>query len=145
MKDGGNDVGKTAQDDIAVPPGKLILVVDDEVDIIDMFSMLLQLNGFRTIAASNARQALVLLESEHPDVIVSDCMMPGMDGVAFCAAVRAMPAHEHTPFVLMSGAPQRHSLVTPNYDVFVRKPFPFEFLLDLLERLKSPADGSGTL
>lgn len=119
----------------AVPQGKLILVVDDEIDITETFSMLLSLHGFRVITASSAYAALTLLETQYPAVIVSDCMMPSMDGVAFCNVVRAMPTQEAAHFILMSGAPERHLLNAADCDAFLRKPFPFDLLLEVLERL----------
>lgn len=140
MKGGSNEAGSVLDDGTAVQQQKLVLVVDDEVDITTMFSMLLPLYGFRAIAASSALEALQLLETERPDVIVSDCMMPIMDGVAFCAAVRSMPERQHTHFVLMSGAPECHFLESPNYNVFLRKPFPFELLVDVLVRLTTNPD-----
>jgi CheY-like chemotaxis protein len=119
---------------------KLILVVDDEIDITETFSMLLALHGFKVITAPSAYAALTLLETQRPDVIVSDCMMPSMDGVAFCNVVRSMPALKDVHFILMSGAPERHMLNTADYDAFLRKPFPFELVLELVQRL---ANGPG--
>jgi CheY-like chemotaxis protein len=140
MKDGSNGAEHASDNGTAVRQQKLVLLVDDEVDITTMYAVLLPLYGFRAITASGAPEALHLLETERPDVIVSDCMMPIMDGVAFCAEVRSMPEYQHIHFVLMSGAPERHFLETPNYDVFLRKPFPFELLVDVLVRLTTTPD-----
>lgn len=134
------DVEHAENKETAAQKNNLILVVDDEVDITEMYAMLLPLYGFRAITASNATEALGLLATERPDVILSDCMMPGMDGVAFCAAVRTMAGYQQTPFILMSGAPERHFLETSNYDAFLRKPFSFELLIELLVRMTERKD-----
>ena len=142
MNDVGKDTGQVLQGESPAPKHKLILVVDDEVDILNMFAMLLTVHGFRPITAPSAQEALIFLNTERPDVIVSDCMMPNMDGIAFCAAVRTLPLHQNTPFILMSAAPERHILAMLNYDAFLRKPFPFDLLREMLERFTRPTNSA---
>ena len=113
----------------------LILVVDDEVDITETYALFLGLHGFEVITADNAIQALELIGQRRPDLIVSDCMMPFMDGVEFSRRVKADPATCTVPVILMSGAPELHDLASPTYEVFLRKPVLFQRLLQEIERL----------
>ena len=113
----------------------MILVVDDEVDITETYAMYLALHGFEVITADNAVQALEMIATRAPDLIISDCMMPYMDGVEFSVRIKANPLTRHTPVILMSGAPELHDLGSPSYDVFLRKPVLFERLLAEMRRL----------
>lgn len=113
----------------------LLLVVDDEVDITETYAMFFELHGFVVVTANDALQALALLEQCTPDLILSDCMMPYMDGVEMSRRVRARAATAATPIILMSGAPELHDLASPSYDVFLRKPVLFQPLLQEIKRL----------
>ena len=113
----------------------LILVVDDEVDITETYAMFLDFEGYEVITANNALQALEVLASRVPDLIISDCMMPHMDGVELSRQVKARPSTRNTPIILMSGAPERHNLDSPTYEVFLRKPVFFDRLLPAIRKL----------
>ena len=64
-----------------------ILVVDDEIDMLETIAYNLERAGHIVVRSSGAVQALAQL-TPTPDLIISDVMMPGMDGLAFCAEVR---------------------------------------------------------
>lgn len=113
----------------------LILVVDDEVDITETYAMFLDLEGFEVITANNALQALEVLASRVPDLIISDCMMLHMDGVELSRQVKSRPDTRNTPIILMSGAPERHNLNSPTYEVFLRKPVFFDRLMPEIRKL----------
>ncbi|WP_371868445.1 response regulator [Telluria aromaticivorans] len=113
----------------------LILVVDDEVDITETYALYLGFEGFEVITANNALQAIELLASRTPALIISDCMMPHMDGVELSVQVKARPSTRNTPIILMSGAPERHDLDSPSYEVFLRKPVFFDRLMPEIRRL----------
>lgn len=113
----------------------LILVVDDEVDITDTYAMYLDFMGFEVVTANNALQALEIISTRVPDLIISDCMMPYMDGVEFSVRVKAQPTTRHIPIILMSGAPELHNLSSPTYEAFMRKPALFDRLVPEIRRL----------
>ena len=113
----------------------LILVVDDEVDITETYALYLGLHGFEVITADNAVQALEIMATRVPDLIISDCMMPHMDGVEFSLRIKANPGTRQVPVILMSGAPELHDLASPSYEVFMRKPVLFERLMVEIHRL----------
>lgn len=118
-------------------PRPLILVVDDEVDITDTYAMLFELHDFTVITASNGADALAKASQAMPDIVVSDCMMPLMNGIDFCIALRALPGGQRVPVILSSGAPELHDLSHSPHDMFLRKPIFFEQLLDHVQRLLS--------
>lgn len=113
----------------------LILVVDDEVDITETYALFFGLHGFEVMTANDAVRALELIGERVPDLIVSDCMMPHMDGVEFSRRVKANPATRNTPLILMSGAPEFHDLASPSYELFLRKPVLLQRLLQEIARL----------
>jgi CheY-like chemotaxis protein len=114
---------------------KVILIVDDEVDITATFAILFELHGFEVLSAPNGLQALDVIEKRTPDIIVSDCMMPIMDGLEFSRRVRGNPATQKIPIVLMSAAPAQHRLGSAEFDLFLKKPFRFNDLLAEVTKL----------
>jgi DNA-binding NtrC family response regulator len=112
-----------------------ILVVDDEEDMLETIAYNLERAGHRVARAQSAAAALAVLEDDTPDLIISDVMMPGMDGLAFCAAVRARPASALTPFLFVTGKGQpgdKYAGLRAGADDYVTKPFD---LGDLLARV----------
>ncbi|WP_343651753.1 response regulator [Herbaspirillum sp.] len=113
----------------------LLLIVDDEIDITDTYSMLLELHGFRVVTAAHGVDALAKAQLEWPDLVISDCMMPVMNGLELCAALRALPDGQTLPVILCSGAPERHDLSQSSHNLFLRKPVFFDRLLEEIQRL----------
>jgi CheY-like chemotaxis protein len=118
----------------ANPDGKLVLVVDDEFDVLSAYTMLFEFRGFRVRTAGNGVEALAAAARARPDVIVSDLMMPLMDGAELCLRCRADPALRDIPFILTSAGIPRKDLAIP-CDSFFKKPIRFETLLAEIEQL----------
>lgn len=115
---------------------KLVLIVEDEYGNAEVLQLLLEAEGYRVAAASNGKAALELLEGEPPVLILSDFMMPIMNGAELGEAVRQNAALCHIPFVFMSATSEdvvRRSF--RNYDAFLVKPFNLDSMLSLVERL----------
>ena len=112
----------------------VVMVVEDEDVLLEMVAALIEDNGYRAVLATNGREALDALQSEPepPFLIISDVMMPRMNGIAFAKAVRSNPRYRNVPIVLMSaaGAPSTDGIA----DHFVPKPFELEHIELLLER-----------
>ena len=113
----------------------LILVVDDEPDITETYAMYLEFSGYDVLTANNPVDALKIMSTRMPNLIISDCMMPNMDGVEFSVRVRDNPEANAIPIILMSGAPERHNLGSPSYNLFLLKPVLFEHLMPEIRRL----------
>ncbi|UCC68448.1 MAG: response regulator [Armatimonadota bacterium] len=82
---------------------KKILVVDDDRDDRKMISMILEPEGYEVIAAENGVEALEKVESEDPDLILLDVMMPELDGFAACAKLKSSPDSRGIPVILLTG------------------------------------------
>ena len=80
-----------------------VLVVDDDNVVRLLLRTQLQKAGFRVLCAADGEQALSIFEQAHPDVVLLDVMMPGLDGFAVCEAIRRNPAGANTPIVMMTG------------------------------------------
>lgn len=80
-----------------------MLVVDDDPVIPILLSRALRQTGYTVLCAANGLEALECLKTHRVDLILSDIVMPQMDGLALCLRVRAEPAWAHIPVVMMSG------------------------------------------
>ena len=89
-------------DDHGAEPPKVLLVDDDEVTLM-LTAAALRDHGFQIAEAASGEQALRMLAQVAPDVIVLDALMPGMDGFATCEALRALPAFENIPVLMLTG------------------------------------------
>jgi len=81
-----------------------VLVVDDDPDMRELESMALSFDGFEVLTAADGREALQVLSSRLPCVIVLDLMMPGMDGLTFLAERQRRALGDHIPVVCVSAA-----------------------------------------
>ena len=102
-----------------------ILVVDDVPLNVKLLADLLAVKGYQTCTASSGPEALARLESERPDLVLLDVMMPGMSGYEVCAAIRANPEHAMLPVVLVTAldpAQERAKGLDAGADDFLSKP-----------------------
>jgi CheY-like chemotaxis protein len=115
----------------------LVLIVDDDATIVDMLADLVIEAGHTVITASNGAAGLTLAQARPPALIISDVMMPVMDGYALLQAARGTPALRDTLIVLMSAAfsPQRSPPTDLSPDGYVPKPFDLGVIEGLLARL----------
>ena len=83
-----------------------ILVVDDDIDTLRLVGLMLQRQGYQIAAANNGQQALAMAESEKPDLILLDLMMPDMDGYEVARRLRANPAIGTIPIIMFTAKSQ---------------------------------------
>ena len=84
-----------------------VLIVDDEEDIRELANIsLARVGGFNVVAAGSGEQGLELAASEHPDAIVLDAMMPGLDGPSTLERLKADPETASIPVVFLTGSVQ---------------------------------------
>ena len=102
-----------------------VLAVDDQPTNLRLLDAVLTPRGHRVITTSSGAEALSLLETEDVDVVLLDILMPGMDGHEVCRRIRATPATEFLPVVMItaSGSEQRLIALESGADDFVTKPF----------------------
>jgi putative two-component system response regulator len=80
-----------------------ILVVDDRVEHRRLMRRVLERDGHRVVDTADGMQALLLARAEMPDLVLSDILMPGMDGFTLCRRLQADPHLRHMPFVFVTG------------------------------------------
>jgi CheY-like chemotaxis protein len=124
-------------------PQKTILAVDDERDITEMLTLLLESEGYRVLTASGGKAALEILEGAQPDLILLDIMMPGIDGHQVCRAVREKPALAAVPVLMLTAKNDIAHIaqaVDEGADGFIVKPFEVDAFLRILRmRLEGKA------
>jgi CheY-like chemotaxis protein len=123
-----------------------ILLVDDEVDSLWLFKLVLEERGYHVIVAEDGNAALAKASRWLPDLIVTDWNMPGTDGVELCQRLKCYPALAQIPVVMASGQtpPAQKSTL---WNVFISKPVEFDTLesvIDslLMKRLAGPRPGT---
>ena len=79
-----------------------VLIVEDDPNFARIMTKRLQMNGFEVISASDGLQGFEHCVAHRPEIVLSDWMMPRMDGVALCRAIRETPTIAHTYFILIS-------------------------------------------
>ncbi len=110
----------------------LILVVEDNLPMLSGIRDLLEMAGYRTLTAPDAASALRLLEEHHPDLILSDIMMPGLDGYQFYEGVRQRPEWVDIPFIFLTARGEKTDVRRGKElgaDDYITKPFEQEDLL----------------
>jgi len=103
-----------------------VLVIDDEPAFCFAISEILRLAGFEVRLAHNAREALAALDEEVPDLILTDVMMPDVDGLTFLRKLRARPACASVPTIAVSAkaAPADFEAAREaGADAYLAKPF----------------------
>jgi CheY-like chemotaxis protein len=116
-------------------PRPRILVVEDEPGTRQALEMLLDLEGYAVAVAANGRQGLDALAGSDFDLVITDHMMPLMDGLTFLSQVRKDARLQGLPVIMVSASPRPPDSVVALMDAFVAKPFEIPTLLRLIERL----------
>jgi adenylate cyclase len=119
-----------------VIPDPLVLVVDDLAPNVRLLEAVLSPKGFRVATASSGVEALDVLSKEHPDLVLLDIVMPGMDGYEVCRRIREDPRTAFLPVIMItaSGAEEKIRAIESGADDFVNKPFD---QAELLARVRS--------
>lgn len=110
----------------------IILLVEDDVALLEGMSDTLEMQGYETIQATDGRKGLEALQLVQPDLIISDIMMPEMDGYAFHRAVASRPESAGIPFIFLTAKSDQKDVrkgLREGVDVYLTKPFDLEELL----------------
>lgn len=116
-----------------------VLVVEDDRFLLDGLRELLEISGgvyhFRVLTAANGRLGLEVLTRYHPDLIISDIMMPEMDGFQFLTEVRRNPAWLHIPFIFLTARGEREAWLESlriGVEDYITKPYDSDQLLEMV-------------
>ena len=116
-------------------PSRRVLVVDDESSIIELLQNLLEDEGYEVVTASNGREGLAQLARHPVDLVLCDIMMPFVNGLQMCQAMRrGESAFRYIPLVFMSAAGPPAAGHGCDYAAFIYKPFNLDHLFDLIAR-----------
>ena len=117
-------------------PDPLVLVVDDLPQNVRLLEAVLSPKGFRVATASSGEEALDVLSKQHPDLVLLDILMPGMDGYEVCRRIREDPETAFLPVIMItaSGGQEKIRAIESGADNFVNKPFD---QAELLARVRS--------
>jgi DNA-binding response OmpR family regulator len=103
--------------------GKRVLVVDDDAKTVELVRLYLQRDGYRVFTAYDGIEALRLARESHPDLIVLDLMLPGIDGLQVCRTLRA---ESDVPIIMLTARTTDRDKLTGldlGADDYVTKPF----------------------
>ena len=122
-----------------------ILVVDDDPDILDAITMILESRGYEVVTARDGIEALANLKAEKPDLMILDLLMPKMDGFAVCKELQdpRWSKYRDIPILILTSVREeasrrRYELETGlerDVDDYVEKPMAPDILLGRVEKL----------
>ena len=120
-----------------------ILIVDDDPDIVESVTLMLENNGHEVIQAYGGVEGLEKAKSEKPDAVILDVMMPDKDGYEVCKELKADPLYCDIPILLLTAVASQISKTSYSHsmgmeteaDDFVDKPVESGELVRLVERL----------
>ena len=115
--------------------GVEILIAEDSLTQAEQLKYLLEEQGYRVTIAANGKQALALARNRKPTLIISDIIMPEMDGYTLCRTIKSDPATRDIPVILLTSLASPVDVIKgldSNADNFIRKPYDEKYLLSLV-------------
>jgi len=118
---------------------KNILIADDEKDVLSVLEKGLAAEGYSVITASSGNDAIALAKSKHPDLIILDVLMPGMDGGEVAGKLKEEPETRDIPVIFLTGMfPERKESedfrMVADYVLF-DKPYEILKLINVIENV----------
>jgi CheY-like chemotaxis protein len=114
-------------------PPPVILIVDDQEPVRQLAAAIVaQYLGAQPEQASGGEQALQMVAARRPALILTDLMMPAVDGAELARRLKADPATRAVPIIAMSGGPNREEALAAGCDDFIAKPFRPRELVELV-------------
>lgn len=108
-----------------------ILIVEDEADSRDLLATLLKIEGYEVSTANDGLEAIKQIETDPPNLVLSDISMPNLDGVAMVKTLRSSPKYQTLPIVMLSayGSENLVNAMNAGANEAMRKPIHCEQLL----------------
>jgi CheY-like chemotaxis protein len=106
--------------------GRHVLIVEDEENIVESLSFLLEREGFEVTSVLDGAQAIARIRENRPDLLILDVMLPGVDGFEILRAIRSNEATRALPVVMLTAKMQQQDRRTAEaigVNAFVTKPF----------------------
>lgn len=117
--------------------GKTVMIVDDDDELHLLYGLYLRGASYEILEAFNGKQAFTMLETNKPDLIVLDMIMPEMDGETFLRQMHGMDALNQIPVVIASVNEKISPELTgySNVKCVLRKPFTIQLLTDTIQKI----------
>src|SRR5690606_18519978 len=103
-----------------------ILVIDDDTQMLELVSQLLEREGYEVQMAQSAVEALAMVDRHVPDIFLIDAVMPGIDGLALCRQLRRNPKTKNQPILFITGHDSPYDVtdaLAAGGDDYILKPF----------------------
>jgi signal transduction histidine kinase/DNA-binding response OmpR family regulator len=116
----------------------LILVVEDDTAIQTFIAKSFHADGYGVVTASNGQEAMQLIEANAIDLVISDVMMPGMDGLELCRQVKTNVLYSHIPLVLLTAKGNSEAEIKgieTGADAYIMKPFKWKHIAAVVKNL----------
>lgn len=120
-----------------------VLVVEDDHAMVNFMAETLRGEGYRALNAENGRQGLLLLEESNVDLIISDVMMPEVDGLEFCRLVKTNINFSHIPLILLTAKGNSNAEIAGienGADAYITKPFKWKHVSAVVKNLIESRD-----
>ncbi|OGX40904.1 MAG: hypothetical protein A3C53_05630 [Omnitrophica WOR_2 bacterium RIFCSPHIGHO2_02_FULL_68_15] len=117
---------------------KRILLVDDEPMIIRMVGDRLRMEGYEVLAAMDGQEGIEKAQTERPDLIILDLLLPKLNGYSVCSVLKRDPRYQKIPIVIFTGKTDETAeemQLLSGADAYVQKPFKASVLLSHVSRL----------
>ena len=115
-----------------------VLIVDDSRTQAEMLKKILEKHGYNSTIAENGRHALDMIGTVNPDVIISDVIMPVMDGYEFCRTLKNDERYQHIPVILLTMLTDSKDVIysmVSGADNFITKPYQGEYIVSRLKKI----------
>jgi two-component system alkaline phosphatase synthesis response regulator PhoP len=132
--------------------GKKILLVDDDADFVEAIKLILESKSYDVVVSYDGKEGLKKVQTEEPNLIILDVMMPEMDGYEVCAKLKADPKYRQIPILLLTAVGE--SIPTTSYtkemgmrieaDDYIPKPVEPMEIVERVEKLLRISMGKKT-
>ncbi|WP_254510333.1 response regulator transcription factor [Anatilimnocola floriformis] len=125
-----------AAENTSEPVKKRILLVDDDAEIIDAMRYALESKGYTILVARDGNQGLAIAESDQPNLVILDMMMPKRSGFLVLEKLRRIPEASTKVIMITANEGSRHKAYAEMLGVneYLRKPFAMDKLIDAVQR-----------
>ena len=126
--------------------GELILIVEDNEKNRKLLRDVLRFKGYQTLESETAEEGIRVAQESRPALILMDLQLPGMDGIAALAALRADPRTKEIPVVAVTASAMTHNrprILAAGFDGYQTKPINVKEFLQLVREVLDRPRGSG--